>query len=320
VRRFPDFLIEAGVATPRRREPSIEERYPLLQEFAAWQTRHRGLRASSVRAYLVVLERLLITVGTDPTTYTATRLREFVCNEGAKFGIERAATITVATRSLVRFLVATGRAPAGMDQAIPRAAIWGRFRSSLPRYIEPDDIERAIASCDPATPAGTRDRAIVLLLARLGLRAGEVAALRFDDIDWADGRIGVTGKGRRRHWLPLPQEVGDAILAYVRGVRPEVASAFVFVRLLAPFGGLRMETVANVAARSLRRSGVKAPTYGSHVFRHSVATTMLREGATLAGIGAVLRHRSPETTAHYAKVDIAMLAEIAQPWPEVSPC
>ena len=170
------------------------------------------------------------------------------------------------------------------------------------------------------TKVGARDSAIILLLARLGLRAGEVAALRLADVDWTGGRLSVAGKGRRQHWMPLPQDVGDAMLAYLRDARPDVHSEFVFLRVIAPYRGIKMETVAHVAKVAIRRSGVNAPSVGSHVFRHSVATTMLRQGATLAGVGAVLRHCLPVTTAHYAKVDLGMLAEIAQPWPEVSPC
>jgi site-specific recombinase XerD len=241
-----------------------------------------------------------------------------VLTESGKFGVERAGTITIATRGLVRFLVAKGRLTEGMEGAIPYPAKWGL--ASLPRFIEADEVEKAVAACDPSTPAGQRDRAIVLLFARLGLRAGEVAALCFDDIDWSGGVLGVSGKGRRHCLMPLPQDVGDATLAYIRDTRPRVANTHLFLGHSAPHRELSVEGVAKVGARALRRAGVQSPSYGSHVFRHSVATTMLRGGASLAAVGAVLRHSRPETTAHYAKVDLGMLSEIAQPWPEVSPC
>ena len=318
IRKFTEFLVDVGVAMPAPQDATIEERYPILGDFADWAKRHRGLQASSVRVYLTVLERFVRVLGEDPSTYTAATVRGFVLAEGGKFGVERATTITIATRALLRFLFATGRLPSALDGAIPFPARWGL--ASLPRFIEPEEVDEALAACDPATPAGQRDRAIVLLFARLGLRAGEVAGLRFDDIDWSRGVLGVSGKGRRRHWMPLPQEVGDAILAYMQGTRPRIADPHVFLRLVAPYRRLGMEAVANVGVRALRRAGVRSPSYGSHVFRHSVATTMLRNGASLEGVGAVLRHRRPETTAIYAKVDLGMLAEIAQPWPEASPC
>ncbi len=315
---FVGFLVETGVATPPSRKPTIQEQYPILAEYAAWIGQHGGVRASSQRVYLVVLARLVEGVGDDPSTYTTRNVRGFVTKESGKFGVDRATTITIATRSYLRFLVATGRVARGMEGALMYPANWRL--SSVPRYIEPDDVEKAIAVFDPATKVGARDRAIILLLARLGLRAGEVAALRMADVDWVGGRLAVAGKGRRQHWLPLPQEVGDAMLAYLLDARPKVPSEFVFLRTLAPYRELSMEAVAAVAKKAIRLSGVKTPSVGSHVFRHSVATTMLRQGASLAGVGAVLRHRNPGTTAHYAKVDLGMLGEVAQPWPEVSPC
>ncbi|MCK6522760.1 tyrosine-type recombinase/integrase [Myxococcota bacterium] len=315
---FVDFFVETGVATPPLREPTVQEKYPLLAEYAAWIGQHGGVRASSQRVYLVVLGRLVEAIGDDPSKYTTRNVRGFVTEECAKFGVDRATTITIAARSYLRFLVATGRIARGMEGALMYPANWGL--SSIPRYIEPDDVEKAIAVFDPATKVGARDRAIILLLARLGLRAGEVAALRMADVDWGGGRLAVAGKGRRQHWLPLPQEVGDAMLVYLRDARPKVANEFVFLRVLAPYREIHMEAVAAVAKKAIRVSGVKAPSVGSHVFRHSVATTMLRQGASLAGVGAVLRHRRPDTTAHYAKVDLGMLGELAQPWPEVSPC
>ena len=167
---------------------------------------------------------------------------------------------------------------------------------------------------------GLRDRAVLLLLARLGLRAGEVAHLKFSDIDWRNGSIAVCGKGRRQELLPLPQEVGNALLVYLNQGRPSLRVPEVFTSVLAPLRALTRAAVTQIVRSALRRAGVKAPVNGAHVLRHSAATSMLRQGASLAGVGAVLRHRSPMTTAHYAKVDLDLLSEIAQPWPEVSSC
>jgi site-specific recombinase XerD len=169
-------------------------------------------------------------------------------------------------------------------------------------------------------PKGLRDRAVLLLLARLALRASDIAGLALRDMDWRSGWITVCGKGRRPERLPLPQDVGEAILRYLQQGRPALHNDRVFARVCAPLGPLTRAAVSQIARSALRRAGIQAPSNGAHVFRHSAATAMLRQGASLAGIGAVLRHRSPSTTAHYAKVDFELLAEVAQPWPEVSPC
>jgi integrase len=180
-----------------------------------------------------------------------------------------------------------------------------------------------VTACHPASPVAARDRAIILLLARLGLRAGDVVALRLADLDWSGGRIRLAGKTRQENWLPMPQEVGDAVLHYLQDARPDVDDTHVFLTAIAPrkpLGG--SSTVSGVVTRALKRAAVDAPRFGAHVLRHSAATHMLRDGASLEAIAVVLRHRSLESTAHYAKVDVALLRRIAQPWPaeEVSPC
>lgn len=170
-----------------------------------------------------------------------------------------------------------------------------------------------------ATGRGT-GRCSCSFLARLGLRAGEAARLRFADIDWRNGRLAVCGKGRRQEWLPLPHDVGAAILAYLCHDRPPLQAPEVFTSILAPVRPLTRAAVTHIVRAALRRAGVEAPINGAHVLRHSAATAMLRQGASLAGIGAVLRHRSPRTTAHYAKVDFGLLSEVAQPWPGAVSC
>ncbi|WP_245320512.1 tyrosine-type recombinase/integrase [Bradyrhizobium lablabi] len=185
----------------------------------------------------------------------------------------------------------------------------------VPRYIGTADVDRLIATCDRATPAGARDRAILLLLARLGLRAGDILALRLHDLDWQHATLTVRGKGRRETRLPLPQDAGDAVLDYLKRSRPCVARQELFLTSNAPFRALSGSTVSSVVRRAVDSSGIVAPSKGANLLRHSAATAMLRGGATLDMVGAVLRHRSPDTTSHYAKVDIVMLQQIAQPWP-----
>jgi site-specific recombinase XerD len=187
---------------------------------------------------------------------------------------------------------------------------------SVPRAIPADAVRRLLASINRRTAIGRRDYAILLLLARLGLRASEVVRLKLKDIDWNVGSITVEGKGDRRSVLPLPADVGSAIASYLRFGRPRCSSHHVFLRATAPIRGLRgPASIANLVQQNLARAGIEAPTNGAHQFRHALATEMLHQGASLAEIGEVLRHRSPETTKIYTKVDLNSLRALALPWP-----
>ena len=297
--------------------PSASDRWPLLGEFRSWMRMNRGLTETTLDVYEGILVGLLDTLGDEVGAYSAESLRTFVLERARPHGIARAKSITVAVRVFLRFLGATGRCAPGMDYAIPGFACWQL--SAEPRYLPSQDVERVIDSCaDDAN--GLRDRAVLLLLARLALRASEVAELRFTDIDWDNGSILVCGKARRQELLPLPQEVGDAILLYVQRGRPSLQAPEVFTTVKAPLRPLTRAAVTHIVRSALRRTGIQSPINGAHVLRHSAATTMLRQGTSLADIGAVLRHRSARTTAHYAKVDFDLLSQIAQPWPEVSSC
>jgi integrase/recombinase XerD len=314
---FIRFLQQRGEIPLPVTPPSASERWPMLAEFRSWMSHHRGLTESTLDVYQGILAGLLEALGEDARAYSAEALRGFVLDRARPHGIYRAQSIVVAVRSFLRFLGATGRCLPGMEHAIPGFASWQL--SSVPRFLVAEDVERVISSCT-GYDFGLRDKAVLLLLARLGLRASEVAHLKFADIDWRNGEITVCGKGRRQESLPLPQEVGDAILLYVRQGRPSLRVPEVFLSNLAPIRPLTRASVTHVVRSALRRAGIKAPINGAHVLRHSAATTMLGQGVSLAGVGAVLRHRSPATTAHYAKVDFGLLSEIAQPWPEVSSC
>ena len=181
---------------------------------------------------------------------------------------------------------------------------------------------RHYTSCDLKSPIDRRNRAILLLLARLGLRAGDIVKLSLRDIDWKGAWLYVSGKGRRQTRLPLTQEVGDAIIDYIQYGRPQTETDVLFLRSRAPFFAFSSPVaVSHIVARAMRRAGVTCRVRGAaHVLRHSVATSMLRQGASLQDIASILRHRSIETTEIYAKVDVATLRQIAQPWPEVQPC
>lgn len=227
-----------------------------------------------------------------------------------------AQTIAVSVRAYLRFLSATGRCGPELRYAIPPFASWQL--STVPRHLHGDDVQRVISACPAETHP--RDRAVVLLLARLGLRAGEVANLKLIDIDWKESRLAISGKSRRVDRLPLTQEIGDAILDYLRRDRPPSKSPYVFLTMIAPLRPMTRGSVKDVVKRALNRSGVESPTRGAHLLRHSAATAMLRNGVTLAGVGAVLRHKSPSTTGIYAKADIDLLCEVAKPWIGRLPC
>ena len=292
---------------------------PLVVTFLDWMAQHRGATESTLHIYGRVVAALLSELGDEPSRYTATNLREFVFDHSARHGRSTANNIVTALRMFLRYLSAEGKCPASLHEAIPTLAHWRL--SALPRYLPGADVERIIAACDLSTPLGCRDQAIILLLARLGLRAGEVAGLRLADIDWQQATLRVLGKGRRETHLPLSQQVGDALLRYLdlRPARRDTDA--LFLRACAPLHQpLSSQAISSIVARSTRRAGVITPVKGAHVLRHSAATEMLRSGLSLEEIRAILRHRSVETTAHYAKVDLTLLQQVVQPWPEVNPC
>lgn len=292
----------------------------LIAEFRQWMQQQRGTCESTLSNYEVHLRKLLTDVGEDPSTWDARSLRQFVLEGSRTYGWAAAKKRTTALRMLLRFLIADGRCASGLDGAIP--VLVHRRLSSLPRYLSADDVERVIASCDRASAVGQRDRAILLLLARLGLRAGDVVHLRLRDIDWKAAWVHVVGKGRRETRLPLTQELGDALVTYLRRSRPTTDTDVVFVRARAPFRAFRSHCAVSVIVdRAFARAGVTRPSRGAaHLLRHSVAASMLRHGASLQDVATLLRHRSVTTTEIYAKVDVTALRMIAQPWPEVQSC
>jgi site-specific recombinase XerD len=238
----------------------------------------------------------------------------FVQHEAPRLHLKRAKLLTTALRSFLRFARYRGDINLDLAAAVPTVANWSM--TTIPRAIPPDQIRQLLASINRRTAIGRRDYAILLLLARLGLRSSEVVLLELDDIDWQAGRFSVRGKGGRRTELPLPNDVGKAIAEYLRYGRPPSASRRVFLRGKAPIRGfLGQSAVSSLVRNSLKRAGIQAPTNGAHQFRHALATEMLRHGASLTEIGEVLGHRSPETTKIYAKVDLDALRMLALPWP-----
>ena len=312
--RFVQFLAEQGAIAPA--PPAVAKPVaPWVSEYQRWLAVHRGLSARSVSRQGRMVTRLLLALGEDPQAYDAAVIRAAIRAEAQRCSPSHIRTMTSALRGYLRFLAASGVCRPGLDRAVPPVLQWRL--SALPRYLPAADVERVIITCDGPAPLDLRDRAVLLLLARLGLRAGDVCGLRIDDIDWAAGTVRVSGKSRRGVRLPLPQDVGDAVLAYIERGRPVVTDDRLFLRSTAPYRPFTTSSsISYIVARALRRAGIEdPPSTGATLLRHSAATAMLRGGATLQAVGAILRHRSIDMTAHYAKVDVTMLAAIAQPWP-----
>ena len=314
VQRFAEYLRQQGAI--RAIAGSMTEAPSSLSAFRDWLLRHRGVALVTVERHERLITRMLPALGMDAGKYNAASVRKVILDQIRGCRPAHAKTIVGALRVYLRFLATNGACHPDLDHALPTVAEWKL--SSLPRYLDANQAALLIDSCSKDGPQGLRDRAIVLLLLRLGLRAGDIASMRPTDIDWQDATVLVRGKGRRDVCLPLPQDAGDAVLDYIEHARPQVAIDRVFLCAKAPFRPLRAGMiVSGIVRAALRRAGIEnPPSHGANLLRHTAATIMLRAGATLDEIGTVLRHKSPDTTAHYAKVDIAALQQIAQPWPK----
>ena len=292
-----------------------------VEDFCIFLQRERGLYPSTIRRYRyfikMFLEERFPDGPVEVSTLTAEDAIEFVLGHAKKWGSKTNAYMVSALRSFFRFLRMLGLVDRDMAGAVPGVAAW-RLQD-VPKGLEIEEVEKLLRQCPRNTPVGRRDYAILQLLARLGLRGGEVVNLALDDIDWDAGELLICGKGRRLHRLPMPQEVGEAIVDYLRNGRPRQATTRrLFVRARPPYKELASTVVIScLMRRRLRRAGLKPPRTGAHVLRHSLATRMLNQGASLREIGLLLRHQRVDTTAIYAKVAQPSLRELAQPWPEV---
>jgi len=274
-----------------------------VRAYEQYLREERALTEGTIVAYVPFITRFLEDCfGSRPSKLSRLRVRdvvEFVQREALRLPPKRAKLLTSALRSFLQYLRYSGENPLDLAAAVPSVANWSM--PSIPRGIASEQVHRLLRGIDRSTPMGRRDYAILLLLARLGLRSGEVAFLELEDINWQDGCLSVHGKGSRRTRLPLPTDVGAAIAAYLRHGRPPCAtSRRVFLRARAPIRGFLSQcAVGAVVHHALLRAGIDAPTTGAHQFRHALATQMLRQGASLAEIGGLLGHRSPETTKIY---------------------
>ena len=247
---------------------------------------------------------------------TPDRITDYIRQQAQQMeGSLRIPLLVTALRSFLRHLLQSGLIQTDLAVCVPAVATWSL--SDVPKYLSPEQVQKVIDGCDRNRAGGKRNYAILLLLARLGLRASEVVALTLDDLDWETGLITLHGKGQRVDQLPLPIEVGQAIAEYVRLARPACGTCRrAFIRNQAPWVGLANSVaICSLVDRALRQAGVESVRRGSHVFRHSLATRMINSGSSLPEIGELLRHRHPDTTRIYAKVDLTSLRTIALPWP-----
>lgn len=311
-------LRNVGVIAPQDRTGGATSAEQVAEDYRRFLKDERGLDRATVYNYSRHIDRFLndrYGVGrVNLRALRASDITTFLRREAPRFGRGWAAQIVTALRSFLRFCRYRGLITADLAAAVPPVANWSL--AGLPKYLPEGAVPRVLAACDQSTVRGKRDYAILLVLARLGLRGGEIVAMRLEDIDWAKGELVVRSK-KGDGWarLPLPADVGRALTRYLK-VRPHSRHRNVFIRDYAPYAPFVASGPVSVLVRkAIERAGVKSARTGAHVFRHTLATQMLRNGATLDEIGRVLRHRHPDTTAIYAKVDIEALRELALPWP-----
>jgi len=319
LRQFIDLLRRQGVVPPEKVLPCrLTPVERAADAFAHYLRNERALAEAAVVNYVPFVRRFLAErFGDRPVRLSglcADDVARFVQRQAPRLHLKRAKLLTTALRSFFRYARYRGGITCDLAAAVPTVANWSM--ASIPRAIPAEAVHRLLASINRRTATGRRDYAILLVLARLGLRAGEVVRLELEDIDWNAGSLSVQGKGDQRCALPLPAEVGAAIAAYLRYGRPPSSSRRVFLRAKAPIRGLLgAQAISSLVRHNLIRADIQAPTHGAHQFRHALATEMLGHGASLTEIGEVLRHRSPQTTMIYAKVDLESLRTLALPWP-----
>jgi site-specific recombinase XerD len=289
----------------------------LLDDFSSYLRQERALAPTTVANYVYLTKKFLThRFGTGPVDLSdlkAFQVVGAVQRLAPSLSRKRAKVMTSALRSFLRYARYQDFIRSDLAACVPCAADWSV--ASIPKGLSIEQVNRVLASCNRKNAIGRRDYAILLLLARLGLRAGEVAALRLEDFDWEAGRLTVRGKGDRNA-QPIPADVGQAIAAYLKDGRTRSSNRAVFLRAQAPGVGLRNSgSVGLIVGKALARAGINCRRKGAHQFRHTLATEMLRHGASLAEIAEVLRHRNPQTSAIYAKVDLASLRTLALPWP-----
>jgi site-specific recombinase XerD len=290
----------------------------LENHYDRYLAEERGLSIATRTNYRTFIQKFLSIQFGDNSPYFADLKADdvirFVRHQAEILSPKTAGLMVSALRSFFRYLRHRGDITTDLAACVPSIANW-KF-SALPKFLHADQVQRILSLCDRRTAHGRRNFAILLLLARLGLRACEIVNLTLDDIHWQTGQISIQGKGNRPALLPLPPDVGQAIADYLKKDRPTCTTRHVFVRMKAPRRGFANSiAISTIVARALKGAGIDSPHKGAHLFRHTLATEMLRQGAALADIALLLRHSSINTTTLYAKVDLMALQPLAQPWP-----
>lgn len=308
-----EYLRNLGVVPPTSHPLSDAAAPQLLARYREYLASERGLTERGVRRYVAEIDpfvrQLSGSDGIDWATVSAVDVTRFLVDVCGR--MTPTSSLLASLRSFLRFVQMEGLIEVPLVQAVPSVA--HRSGASLPQRLEPDEVRRLLDGCDRGEAAGLRDFAILTLLVRLGLRSVEVARMQLGDIDWRSGELLVCGKGLREEKMPLPEDVGRAVVDYLRRGRPRTPSRAVFVRLHVPLRELTSIGVTSIVYRACDRAGVTR--VGAHALRHTSATEMLRAGASLAEVGQALRQRSSSATALYAKVDHASLRALALPWP-----
>ena len=315
--RLLSMLRRQGV-TPEETQPEPSPEQKIIAEYRRYLLKERGLSPATALNYVTPIVKLLSErSGQGRLSLAQLRASDvtgFLQRNAYKASSARAKILVTALRSFLRYLRFQGKIKTDLAGCVPPVAAWSL--ASLPKFLPAGSVQKVIDGCDLQTATGRRDRAILLLLARLGLRASEVIHLNLDDIDWDNATITVRAKGGRWSQLPLLVEVGEAIALYLRQDRPSCSCRRVFICAQAPLRGFEnSSSISTIVRRAIEKAGVDSAHKGAHVFRHSLATEMLRQRASLDEIGELLRHKSPNTTAIYAKVDLAALRPLALPWP-----
>lgn len=317
LKQFLDFLQRQGVTqvTKQREATAVEE---FAAKFASYLASERALLKSTIEQYTAhaagFLKEYFEGRSVDFAKIDSVDVSRYVQRTASRKSRNNAKLMCTALRSLFRFARHQGLLATQLDAAVPSVANWRL--ASIPYSLPTESVERILSCCNRETCIGKRDYAIILLLARLGLRAGEIITLSLEDIDWRSGIITVHGKGTQRSQMPLPPDVGEAVAAYLQDGRTKSSSRKIFLRSQAPIRGFnRSEAITTLVNRAIKRSGITGAKSGAHQFRHSIATNLLGGGASLSEIAELLRHRTIDCTTIYAKVDLPSLRTLALPWP-----
>lgn len=290
----------------------------MLSAYKEHLIERQGLASSTVSRYLLQVGKFLPGVlhrrPSDVSQISAQDIMGFISEYAGEHNGSDSCMMVGSIRSFLRFLVFEGKIDSHLAECVP--GVPSRRHTRLPSHLSPGELEHLLKCCQGTDPVGRRNYAILLLLSRLGLRASEVARITLDDIDWERGRLTIRGKGKRQTPLPLPVEVGDAVVGYLKHARPRCASRRVFISARAPYrpfkNGCAVSTLVN---RAVKRAGLNPRNKGAHLLRHTLATEWLGKGATLTEVGEILRHQAIDTTAIYAKVDFPRLRKVVMQWP-----